>query len=183
MQLLYICNTTQRFNFRDLLKSHDTIYEVDKPDSLVKISSFCLMSNHYHILASPIQDDGISQFMLKLGTGYSMYFNTKYERSGTLFEGRYKAKHLDSDIYLKYIFSYIHLNPIRKKTYSSIHLEEAINYPHSSLQIYASPRAALGLEKIIDHSLFKQYFPSDKALKRELTDWINFEEDSALGLP
>lgn len=66
-----------------------------------------------------------------------MYFNTKYERTGSLFEGKFKAEHLDSDRYLKYIFAYIHLNPIAKKARSGSDFQAAVAYAYSSLQLYA----------------------------------------------
>ena len=89
-----------------------SLLEIPKGDSLVYIGAWCLMPNHFHILLKEKQKDGISLFMKKLLTGYSMYFNTKYNRKGNLFERPFKAKHLDTDNYLKYQYTYIHLNPI-----------------------------------------------------------------------
>jgi len=60
-----------------------------------------------------VSEKGISLFMHKLLTAYSMYFNIKRQRTGALFQGRYKARHIDNDNYLKYLFAYIHLNPIK----------------------------------------------------------------------
>ena len=51
--------------------------------------------------------------MGKLGTGYSMYFNRKYKRTGALFVGAFKSQHANSDEYLKYLYAYIHLNPVK----------------------------------------------------------------------
>ena len=71
------------------------------------------MPNHFHILVTERVEGGISQFMEKLATAYVMYFNTKNERRGSLFEGPFKVKHIDSDSYLNWVFSYIHLNPVK----------------------------------------------------------------------
>ncbi len=79
---------------------------------LVKILSFCLMPNHYHLLAMQLKGGGITKFMRKLGTGYTNSFNLKYERSGHLFQGKFKAIHVDSDSYLTHLTRYIHLNPL-----------------------------------------------------------------------
>jgi len=87
--------------------------DIDKKDSLVDIGAYCLMPNHFHILLKEKTENGISKFMKKLSTGYSMYFNKRYERTGRLFEGTFKSVHADSDEYLKYLFAYIHLNPIK----------------------------------------------------------------------
>ena len=79
---------------------------------LVEICCFCLMPNHFHLLIKQLMDGGISMFMKKLGAGYTGYFNEKYERSGALFQGRFKTKHIDNDAYLTHLTKYIHLNPI-----------------------------------------------------------------------
>ena len=71
------------------------------------------MPNHFHLLLHEKIDGGISLFMQKLLTAYSMYFNTKHDREGSLFESRFKAKHINTDAYLNWIFSYIHLNPFK----------------------------------------------------------------------
>src|SRR3989338_5483185 len=71
------------------------------------------MPNHFHLLLKEIEMGGISQFMGKLSTAYSMYFNKKYERTGSLFEGRFKSSRIANDNYLHYLFAYIHLNPIK----------------------------------------------------------------------
>ena len=82
------------------------------PDFLVKIHAFCLMPNHYHLLLEQVRDNGISDFMQKLGIGYVMYRNVKYGRVGPLFQGRFKAKLIEEEIYLTHLLRYIHLNPV-----------------------------------------------------------------------
>lgn len=85
-----------------------------KRDLLVRIHAFCLMPNHYHIILEQLQNGGIQLFMRKLGTGYSMYFNEKYERVGSLFQNRFKAIIVEHDQYLLGLLRYIHLNPLDK---------------------------------------------------------------------
>lgn len=68
-----------------------------KVEPQVEIISYCLILNHYHLILKQIQDDGIPEFIRKLSGGYTMYFNLKYNRSGALFQGRYKSGHLDTD--------------------------------------------------------------------------------------
>src|SRR3989344_4291689 len=60
---------------------------------LVDIVAYALMPNHYHLLLQQRRDNGISLFLQKLGSGYTSYFNLRHERSGVLFQGKYKAKH------------------------------------------------------------------------------------------
>ena len=79
---------------------------------LVEILAFCLMPNHYHLLLRQKRDNGIVKFMQKLGTGYTMYFNQKEKRVGSLFQGRFKAISLQHEPHLIYLPHYIHLNPL-----------------------------------------------------------------------
>lgn len=79
---------------------------------LVNILCFCLMPNHFHLILQQIATGGITKFMRKLGTGYTMYFNVKHKRNGVLFQGRFKAIMVDSDEYLMHLSRYIHLNPV-----------------------------------------------------------------------
>ncbi len=77
---------------------------------LVNILAFSLMPNHFHLLLKEREKNGIVRFMQKLGTGYTMYFNKKQERVGSLFQGRFKAKLVDREKYLEYLLYYIHFN-------------------------------------------------------------------------
>lgn len=108
----------------------------------VKLISYCLMPNHFHLLLYQETADGISKFMRKLATGYVMYFNNRYDRVGGLFQGRYKASLVNSDPYLYHISRYIHTNP---KDYS--------NYLYSSYGFFAYPESKpswVTTEKILD---------------------------------
>jgi len=78
--------------------------------ALVEIVAFCLLPNHYHFILKQICDGGISKFMQKLGTGYTMYFNKKNSRSGALFQGRFKAKKIETQETLNYLSVYVNLN-------------------------------------------------------------------------
>ncbi|MBI2052500.1 MAG: transposase [Candidatus Sungbacteria bacterium] len=86
--------------------------EEKKRDKLVDIVCFCLMPNHFHIMLKQVKEKGVPLFMQKLGTGYTMYFNVKKERSGALFQGVFKAVHIDKQNYLDRLTTYIHLNPV-----------------------------------------------------------------------
>lgn len=79
---------------------------------LVDIHGWCAMGNHYHLLVSERAEGGISKFLMKLNVGYAKYFNERYGRTGTLFQGRTKKIHVDSDAYFLHILHYIHLNPL-----------------------------------------------------------------------
>ncbi len=81
---------------------------LDQP--LVEINVYCLNPNHYHLMLKQLSEDGIRKFMQKIGTAYTMYFNKKYDRSGSLFQGPFKAIHIDSNEYLLHLSVYINRN-------------------------------------------------------------------------
>jgi len=85
-----------------------------KRQPLVDIHAWCLMDNHYHLLLSPRNDDirNISKFVKKLNMGYAKFFNEKYQRTGYLWQGRYKKVKIENDAQFLYIPYYIHLNPL-----------------------------------------------------------------------
>ena len=116
MMLLYLCNSNQPVNIENHFRKGRTftdIFSVDRDTLLVDISAWCLMPNHFHFVLCARQENGITSFLRKLCTGYSTYFNQKYKRSGALFQGKFKSEHLEYDEYLKYLFSYVHLNPVK----------------------------------------------------------------------
>jgi REP element-mobilizing transposase RayT len=74
--------------------------------------AYALMPNHAHLVLREKCDGGITAFMHKLMTAYSMYFNMKYDRAGALFRRPFRSKHITSDEYLRWLFAYIHLSPL-----------------------------------------------------------------------
>lgn len=119
IMLLYVANSNSPLPFRldNLInqqhKKFEEIMSIDKGEVLVSIGAWCLMSNYFHMLARQEVDGGITKFMKKLGTGYSMFFNIKYQRQGALFGGLFKSRLIGvDDNYLRHLFGYIHLNPL-----------------------------------------------------------------------
>ncbi len=80
-----------------------------KSEKLVSIISYCVNPNHFHILVTPLIEKGIEKFMQKIG-GYTRYFNEKYERSGVLFQGKFKSKHVKDNRYILHLSAYINMN-------------------------------------------------------------------------
>ena len=91
------------------------------------VHAYVLMTNHVHLLVTPSLGEGISKMMQMLGRYYVQYFNHTYERTGTLWEGRYKASLIDSEHYLLLCMRYIELNPVRADM-----VEHPSEYPWSS---------------------------------------------------
>ncbi len=79
---------------------------------LVAIHGWTLMDNHYHLLLSELIEGGLTLFLRKLNIGYAKYFNEKYERAGTLFQGRTKKVLIEQHAHFLYILHYLHLNPL-----------------------------------------------------------------------
>lgn len=77
---------------------------------LVNFICYCLNTNHYHLLLEQVAENGIEKFMHRLGTGYTKYFNIKNKRSGALFQGKFKAIHINTNEYLLHLSAYINLN-------------------------------------------------------------------------
>ncbi len=195
IKLLYLCNSNKSFNFRDdIVEKNIDALDFKKNKDIVSIGAWVLMPNHFHLLlnispTSEVGEDSISVFMRKLCLAYSKYFNKKYERVGGLFESNFKATHVSSDIYLKYIFSYIHLNPVKmifpkwkenglkdnKKA-----LEFLNKYKWSS---YPDFRGKKRLEnKIISREDFPDYFLDQKVFDDEIFEWLTFTPTSDVGV-
>lgn len=123
--------------FLNLLKRHliDTPTfdssgrEYERLGSEMRIIAFCLMPNHFHILAYQTEPDAITRLMRKVCTPYATYFNRKYGWTGHVFQGPYRAKRITNESYLIHIGRYIHLNP-----------EDYLNWAWSSLGAYLGYR-------------------------------------------
>lgn len=81
-----------------------------KDKKLVEFIAYCVNPNHYHFMVQQVAERGIEKFMHRLATGYTMYFNEKEKRSGSLFQGVFKSIHIDSNEYLLHLSAYVNLN-------------------------------------------------------------------------
>ena len=111
------------------------------------IHAYVLMTNHVHLLATPHHEDSIAKTLQSVGRRYVQYFNQTYQRTGTLWEGRYKATLIDSEAYLLTCYRYIELNPARANMVS-----HPRDYPWSSYRCHADaePNAL-----VTDHALYR----------------------------
>ncbi len=97
----------------------------------VELIAFCLMPNHFHLLIRQKTRNGMTKLMRRVSTTYSLYFNSRYRREGTLFQGRYKAALIDSEEYLLHLSRYIHLNPLELvKSESAFSRYKYSSYPY-----------------------------------------------------
>lgn len=114
VKLLFLCNSQKNVNFRvDIVEKDIDAWDFDRGESLISICAWVLMPNHFHLYLRALDIPGPTLFMLKVGTAYAKYFNAKYSRTGSLFEGKFKSVHVADDAQARYLFSYIHLNPVK----------------------------------------------------------------------
>jgi putative transposase len=99
-------------------------------DRFVELVAFCLMPNHFHLILREVKDGGIANYMHRVAHGYAKYFDKKYEQSGHVFQGPYKAVHVEDDKQLLYLSAYVHRNPRELPAWKGREFE----YPWSSLQ-------------------------------------------------
>lgn len=121
---LYFLRLFRRYLSAEEIKNSAGVPYKKLHDSL-EVLCYCLMPNHFHLLLFQHEEGAMQRLMRGVMTGYSRYFNTKYKRSGSLFESRYKASRISDQSYLEHISRYIHLNP-----------KEWRDYPYSSLASY-----------------------------------------------
>jgi len=129
----------------------------------VELVAYCLNPNHYHFILRQLRDDGIKLFMHKLGTSYTNYFNVRNKRSGALFQGKFKAAHIDSNEYLLYLSAYVNEN-------NFIHgYNKRGVWPYSSLPDYLGKRDG----KLVNKDIILGQFKS-------MDEYREFLKDSAL---
>ena len=178
LMLMYLCNQEERLDERIHRQTFRQALECPRGAPLVDIVAYCLMPNHFHLILREISGNGISRFMQRVITGYTMYFNKKHERSGALFQGRFKAVHVQNDRYLQYLMAYIHLNPTAlTKTFEKNILESAIHafkqYQYSSYLDYigvSRPENAL-----VDKHALPGYLSNPGEFKKHIQEWFDIK--------
>lgn len=135
--------------------------EVSVKKRLVDLVAFSLMPNHFHLLVKEAEEGGISKYLQKLLNAYTKYFNTKYEKSGHLFQGPFKAVHIKDNDQLLYASAYVHRNPREIKEWKNRdHL-----YPWSSFQDYSEDNRWDKL--LVCNSILEQF-----TSRNEYKNWV-----------
>jgi putative transposase len=122
------------------------------------IHAYVWMTNHIHLLATPEQQNSISKVFQSVGRRYVQYFNYTYQRSGTLWEGRYRATVVDSEPYLLTLMRYIELNPVRAGM-----VAHPVDYQWSSYAFNARGESGLNADWLTPHEEYLR-------LERNATD-------------
>ncbi len=188
--LLYLGNSAEAIRLDDIVnknkKKISDIFLEDKGESLVSIGCWCIMPNHFHILVRQEVDGGITKFMKKVGTAYSMYFNKKYDRKGALFGGLFKSKHVGDDKYMRHLFGYIHLNPLDikfkgwqnlvEKNHSSIWKRFLDEYKYSSYFNYCNDGQFKA--QILNTNAFPEYFSQANSFNYFIDSYLSFNKEN-----
>lgn len=144
---------------------------------LVSIVSFKLMDNHYHLLVREELEGGVSEFMHRLGTGYTNFFNSKYDRAGSLFGCPFEAVRIESDSQLEHVPRYIHLNELDNH-YINWRDGEVVDWNTAlnvlDKDIYSSHAVYCGQEQrlpVVNEDLVRSIFPNSDEYRKFLQDW------------
>ena len=145
---------------------------------LVSILAFCLMPNHYHLFLQSLVKGGISLFMKKLNGGYVQYFNKRHERTGTLFERKYKSVLVDSQAHFIHLPYYIHLNPLdlitpewrqRKLNDYKKAIDFLSSYRWSSHLDYLGQK---NFPSVTQRDFLLEVFGGEKGYEKSLKSWL-----------
>ena len=130
----------------------------------VAVIAYCLMPNHYHLL---LRQDGAADTGLlprRVFNSYTKAFNKRYNRSGTLFEGRYKAIHVDKDSYLLHLCRYIHANPVKHGLVPRLE-----DWPYSNYHEWIGTRGGV----LVDRELVHEHFPTAHIYSQFVLDHLS----------
>ena len=184
-KLLFLCNSNKNVNFRDDIVSQKIdAFDFNRGDTIVSIGAWVLMPNHFHLYLtnSPrchLGEEAIPLFIKKLCTAYSMYFNKRHQRIGKLFEGSFKSVHVISNEQAKYLFSYIHLNPL--KLIDPLWKESVVKNTNKFIEFlskykWGSYKDYNGIKRseniIISRKDFPDYFNNQALFVEEVFDWL-----------
>jgi len=170
-------NNFHSFHYSTKIKNSNSFQHKSR-ELLVDILAFVIMPNHYHLILSPRLENGITIFMRKLNMGYAKYFNQKYNRSGTLFEGRYKSIPIEKESHFIHLPYYIHLNPLdliapewreRKiKNFKEV-INFLENYRWSSHLDYLGKH---NFPSVINKEPLLEFFGSEKEYEKLFYEWL-----------
>lgn len=145
--------------------SKKNTFKPEEADRIAEVLAFCLMPNHYHLLIKQVKEGGITEMLTKLSLSYTKYFNTRYKRVGPLFQGEFKAVHIEDDQQLVHISRYIHLNPVVSFLVKDISRYEFSSYPEYT---QASSNGFCSTKEVLD------FFKSPGTYKQFVADQTDY---------
>lgn len=166
------------YNFKKSANLSADLRSRQPKEKIVDIYAFSLMPNHYHLFLSPLVEGGITKFMRKLNIGYSKYFNQKNNRTGALFEGRYKSITVMNDSHFLHLPFYIHCNPLdlvdqgwrtgQLKDYNRA-IKFLENYRWSSHLDYLGIK---NFPSVINKNMLLDVFGDENKYRNDIYDWL-----------
>lgn len=146
LELLYLANDEFPLRRDDIgTRTFEEILAIPRGKQLVAIAAFCLMPSNFNLVLHEISAGGITSFMRKVGTAYTLYFNSRHKRVGNLFLKPFKSYHASSDRSVQNLVSYVHTAPaiLYEPEWRINHVvdpqfleEHLLAYPYSSLSAY-----------------------------------------------
>jgi REP element-mobilizing transposase RayT len=131
----------------------------------VAVIAYCLMPNHYHLLLRQDGDEPVGLIPQRVFNSYTKAYNKRYDRIGTLFEGRYRAICVDNDSYLLHLCRYVHANPVKDALVSRLE-----DWPYSNFFEWVGMRSGA----LVDRSFVTEHFS-------EIGDYVQFVSDYVTG--
>ena len=130
----------------------------------ITVVAYCLMPNHYHLLLRQDGHDAAGLLLQRVFNSYTKAFNRRYGTSGTLFEGRFKAIHVDKEDYLLHLCRYIHANPVK---HGLVKIPE--QWPYSNYLEWIGVRRG----QLVDMDFTREYFPHSADYRQFVLDYLS----------
>jgi len=151
-------------------------------DLLIDLVCWSLMPNHYHLLSRQRIKEGISKFHQKFGIGYTNYLNQKCERSGVLFQGKFKAVHVETDSQLAHLVCYIHSNLLdlwkpnwKENGLTALERQNALEFLADKKNRWSSHQDYLGIKNfpsLIITEFLEKFFGGSEGYRKFFIDWL-----------
>src|SRR3989344_1571612 len=153
LELLYLANDKLPLRREDIgIRKFEDVLNIHRGKKLVAIGAFCLMPNHFHLVLREVVKGGITAFMRKIGTAYTLYFNSQHTRMGNLFLKPFQSRHVSEDSHFQQLINYVHCSPaaLYEPQWKTRHVvdpqflgERMAEYPYSSLNTHAGARTPI----------------------------------------
>ncbi|MFH1780632.1 MAG: transposase [Candidatus Nealsonbacteria bacterium] len=175
------------FDRRSVGFPKSNVFENKAREKLIDMGAWCLMPNHYHLFLSPVIDDGLVKFHKKLGVGFANFFNTKYKRSGALFQGKYKKVQVVDDVQALQLICYIHSNPLdlwkpdwKEKGLINSEIQNALGFLEKGYR-WSSHLDWWGVRNfpsLIEPDFMSRFFKNPEEYREFFTNWLRYYEKS-----
>ncbi|MDO8551774.1 MAG: transposase [bacterium] len=159
------------YNRLSIEEKADFLARLNKKEKLVEIFAYCLMPNHFHLLAKQLSDRGIQKMLSNIQNGYVRFHNLRNKRKGPLFESAFKAIRIENEEQFLHVSRYIHLNP--SSSYL-VKIGDLLQYPWSSFPDYLTEKAPsftnpnFILNLIGNRKNYEEFVLNQAAYQREL---------------